>query len=173
MLWERTSPAATSSQPNYCISVQSGRIFQGVQWSVDSQQHSVLRGYLLAVVLSCKSALSVLIFLAKPLALFQGPAKSWRLCPQLQHQPLCFYLGFSSLISMEGWTRKSLTSAWWELIRAEHELLLLTLSSFLDSRVGLPVQHCYFGGLFGNQSPHFPSYWTKDLKLHVYTALER
>lgn len=50
-----------------------------------------------AVVMSCKSALSMLIFLAKPLALFQDPVKSWWWCPQLQHEPLHFYCCFFSL----------------------------------------------------------------------------
>ena len=47
-----------------------------------------------AVVMSCKSAWSMLIFLAKPLGLFQGPAKSWWRCPRRSMSPCTFIVAF-------------------------------------------------------------------------------
>lgn len=72
--------------------------------------------------MSCKSALSMLIFLDKPLALIQGPFKSWWQCLQPQLRLCTFMLLFLSYSSKRQiW--KSLVCAWWELIMAGHKLL--------------------------------------------------
>lgn len=121
-----------------------------------------------AVVMSCKSALSMLIFLAKPLALFQGPFKSWWQCPQLQQEPLHFHSCFFSLSAWKNEPEKV-----WPLLGessiAEHELLLLTLSSFLDARGGLVMAQYHF---FGHQPLCLPSRCSKPSHLAA-SALER